>query len=403
MKGPLSVAMIVKDEAALLSECLESVRAIAGEICVVDTGSRDGTLDIARKFGAKTGAFAWCNDFAAARNASLGLCTGDWILVIDADERLTPLDCTKIQSSTAGPRDCCYRIMTRNYTNEVSVSEFHACVHGEPAARGFAGWFPSWKIRLFPNHAGACYRGKVHELVRHSLEEKGIRVLSSDAVIHHYPLLRDPERLREKQRRYLELGQEKLRGCPSDANAHAELGRQYAEMGDYGHAAGAYREAVRIEPENAEYLKELGSVLYLAGRADAARQALRLALDRAPDLIEAWRNLGVIHAGKEEWEGAAACFSKALALDAGWGDGYRYLSVALDGLGQLREAADAAWRAVAANPRCEQAVALYVAQMLRLDLRGEARRRIENLARSAGNAPPLARAIETLADSGEPR
>ncbi len=78
--------MIVKDEARALGRCLGSVHGWVSEMIVVDTGSTDATLDIARSYGATVGHFPWCDDFSAARNAALDLATREWILVLDGDE-----------------------------------------------------------------------------------------------------------------------------------------------------------------------------------------------------------------------------------------------------------------------------------------------------------------------------
>lgn len=82
----LSLTMIVKNEEEHLARCLESVRGIADELIVVDTGSRDRTVEIARAHGARVEHFAWCDDFAAARNVALQHATGVWCLHLDADE-----------------------------------------------------------------------------------------------------------------------------------------------------------------------------------------------------------------------------------------------------------------------------------------------------------------------------
>ena len=88
-KPRLSVCMIVKNEERFLGQCLASVKDIADELIVIDTGSTDRTIEIAREHGAQVGYFEWCNDFAAARNASIAAATGDWILFLDADEELS--------------------------------------------------------------------------------------------------------------------------------------------------------------------------------------------------------------------------------------------------------------------------------------------------------------------------
>ncbi|HEY9648116.1 MAG TPA: glycosyltransferase [Chroococcidiopsis sp.] len=84
----ISLCMIVKNESAHLSRCLASVQPFVDEMIVVDTGSEDDTVAIARRFGATVSQFDWCDDFSAARNYSLAQATGEWILVVDADEEL---------------------------------------------------------------------------------------------------------------------------------------------------------------------------------------------------------------------------------------------------------------------------------------------------------------------------
>ena len=86
----LSLCMIVKNEATRLPQCLRSVQAVVDEMIVLDTGSTDETPAIARQFGAKVFESTWQQDFAAARNEALAQVTGDWVLVLDADETLTP-------------------------------------------------------------------------------------------------------------------------------------------------------------------------------------------------------------------------------------------------------------------------------------------------------------------------
>src|ERR1043165_7712525 len=92
----LSLALIVKNEARCLARCLESVRGILDEIVVVDTGSTDDTASIAKRYGAKISNFAWKDDFSIARNFALEQATGDWILVLDADENASPALCQEI-------------------------------------------------------------------------------------------------------------------------------------------------------------------------------------------------------------------------------------------------------------------------------------------------------------------
>ena len=93
----LSLCMIVKDEGKFLEGCLESVKNFVDEIVIVDTGSTDNTIQIAEKFGAKVVKHNWDNSFSEARNVSLKHATKDWILVLDADERISEKDLAKIK------------------------------------------------------------------------------------------------------------------------------------------------------------------------------------------------------------------------------------------------------------------------------------------------------------------
>lgn len=84
----LSACLIVKDEIDMLEPCLQSLKGIVDEVIVVDTGSTDGTIELIQKYDVKLHHFEWVNDFAAARNFSISHATGDYVLIIDADERL---------------------------------------------------------------------------------------------------------------------------------------------------------------------------------------------------------------------------------------------------------------------------------------------------------------------------
>jgi tetratricopeptide (TPR) repeat protein len=256
-----------------------------------------------------------CEDFSAARNESLRLCEQDWIFVLDADERVAPDDMAKLKRLAQGPQDRCYRLVTRNYTNNRDLAEFTACAPNDPYARGFAGWFPSAKVRLFPNHPEAKFTGVVHELVEESLEKLGIRPHEADVPIHHYGQVRGEAEIREKQAKYLKLGHDKIRENPTNAKGFIELGKQYAEVHDHTNAAGAYREALKLEPQNVEALHQLGGMLFMLKRPDEAVKSLNLAVRLDPRSVAAWRNLGVVHADAKRWPDALECFEKAFELD----------------------------------------------------------------------------------------
>jgi hypothetical protein len=163
----LSLCLIVRDEAARLPACLASVRPLRAEIVVVDTGSADDTPDIARAAGARVAELPWPGDFAAARNASLALATGRWVLVLDADETLPAASVEAVRKIVAGPAD-------------------HACslVQRSSLAAG-AGHVVVRIVRLFPRHPGVRFERPVHEQVNTSLERSGIRIVDTEVVLDH--------------------------------------------------------------------------------------------------------------------------------------------------------------------------------------------------------------------------
>lgn len=369
MAARMSIAMIVRDEADHLAGCLDSVAPLGAELVVVDTGSVDGTPEIARARGARVSAFAWRDDFAAARNAALAACAAPWIFVLDADERIAPEDLPALKALAAAAPDRAWQLTTRNYTDNPATGEFTPSPPGCPHARGFAGWFPSVKARLFPNRPDIRFEGAVHEVVQPSLLRAGLPIASAPVPIHHYGLRRAPERLAAKRQLYLRLGEAKVAARPEDAMAHAELGRQRLELDDLAGALRAFREAVRLAPDRGEFLLDLGSALLLAGHTAPAAQALAMATRQTPDLVDAWRNLGILHAGAGEWPGALRCFREAARLAPDHGESRRHLAIALERTGDLRAALREAEAALALQPADAQTRALVDAQRAALGVK----------------------------------
>ncbi len=96
-RAAVSLTMIVKNEEANLATCLESVRGLFDEIVVLDTGSKDRTVEIARSFGARVFDFVWVDDFGAARNAALARATGDYAFWLDADDLIEASERVKLE------------------------------------------------------------------------------------------------------------------------------------------------------------------------------------------------------------------------------------------------------------------------------------------------------------------
>jgi hypothetical protein len=107
----LSGTLIVRDEARVLGECLASIRDVVDEIVVVDTGSVDDSVEIARRYGARVIFHTWSDDFAEARNVALDAAVGEWILYIDADERLSGTDRASVERLLGGVTEVAFRVL----------------------------------------------------------------------------------------------------------------------------------------------------------------------------------------------------------------------------------------------------------------------------------------------------
>jgi len=126
----LSICIIAKNEQNNIGACIQSIAPIADEIVLVDTGSTDNTILTAKGLGANIFPFPFSGDLAEARNFSIEKARNDWVLIVDADERVAKEDYNVIRSLIETDDVDGYRIIVRNYTYESSVE----------------GWLPNDKI-----------------------------------------------------------------------------------------------------------------------------------------------------------------------------------------------------------------------------------------------------------------
>lgn len=243
----LSVCLIVKDEEDYLPGCLASVQD-ADELIVVDTGSTDGTVEIAESFGAKVFTFEWQDDFATARNFAKAQATGEWIYSIDADHlNQTPFD--EIWAEIA-------RIDADHRVASITIDGHHK-----------AAW-------LFKNLPSLRWEGRVHE------------VLSQVATVDTD--VRQTTRPREEShtKRNLRI----LQKSPDSARTRFYLGREYFELGDYAKAVSwlrRYLDRPAFPAEEAEAWLTLAKAEWNLHQGEAARAACLQAIGANPDFTEA--------------------------------------------------------------------------------------------------------------------
>lgn len=303
----LSVILIVKDESAVLSQCLESVVGIADEIVVCDTGSTDDTAAIARRHGARVASIPWENDFAKARNASIALATGDWLLHMDADEVLDPADAPALRAIVDHDTESdAVEVILANYCNDPRAWRWVAVPPGSPMARGYAGYLPVGLLRLFRNHRGIEYREAVHENITASVLERGGRILHSNIVIHHYGYEVTPERRLEKARFYYTLAQDKAKSNPGDAKSLHDLAEQALACGEAEVAESACRRILAVDPLHLAAATTLANICLNRGDLDEAHRLLSSLESGGHSLPHVQTALGAIAVRRGAWEEAEA-------------------------------------------------------------------------------------------------
>ena len=313
-KKRISLCMIVKDEAEQLAGALASVAAVVDEMIVVDTGSTDGTQAVARGLGAKVSELEWPDDFSAARNTALAEATGDWVLILDADERIAERDHPIIRAAANSLGERAYRFTQLSYTNNSALVDWRACEEDRGEGEGFSGYVEASQVRLFPNRPQLRYAGPVHETLVPACEAMQLSVVELDVAVHHYGRARSAAHLRNKAQRYLELGRRKLAES-GDLEGAYELGTQLLELHLNREAKEVFERILARSPKQAKSRNMLGVACTALGELDLAARELSTVVHANPGFVDAWNNLGVAQARGGNLRAACDSLGKAVALD----------------------------------------------------------------------------------------
>ncbi len=250
----LSVAIIAKNEEAMIRNCLESVKD-ADEIIVVDTGSEDGTTKIAREYTKKIRSNLWEEDFSKARNFACSLCSGEWVLSIDADEQLEDGGIDEIKR-LVGSVGYAYRLQLE-YSDKTSIG-----------------------IKLIRNKAGIYWVGKVHNDLNIEVKEVlPVKIYCSDSPAHR----NDPDRT-------LRILKKDFYDTLSNKRNLYYLAREYATRHNFEDALDLFK---RYFEEGDDRFLRADACLYIAKLYRVADMRLARAwADKAthtlPEFREAW-------------------------------------------------------------------------------------------------------------------
>lgn len=327
----LTLSMIVKNEEANLPRVLSTISTICDEIIVVDTGSVDKTVEIARSFGADVRFMEWENDFAKARNLSIKDAKSDWILWLDGDDFVPEESLPYIKELVQREGDCVYAFTVKNERPDGTGTEF-------------------LQARLFPNHKGLLFERPVHEQVMLSALRKGLAMVPSKAFVEHHGYA-DPEEMKVKAERNVKILEANLEQYGNDPVTFVEIGDSYSIMEDRDLADTWYRKTVELPNAETQF----------------------------PDVVsQAWMGLGNSANIQKRYTEAERCFSKVVELCPGRIDLFYNLAVTYERQGDLDKAVKVLERIftteatkVKVGVDIRQARIRGAMKMMRLLLRGE--------------------------------
>jgi glycosyltransferase involved in cell wall biosynthesis len=226
----ISLCMIARDEERVLGDCLQSARPYVDEIILVDTGSVDRTVEIAKEHGARVFHFPWCDDFSAARNASIRYATEDWIFWMDADDTL--------------PAQCGAKLKPLVELAEEATTGFLMQVHIPPAP-GEEGFTIVDHLKLFRNLPGLRFEGRIHEQILEPLYRLGGKAERTDLYVVHSGYEYPPAGQTKKRARDILLLQKDLEERPGHPFVLFNIGMTAHHLKEWDKAVDALEECLR--------------------------------------------------------------------------------------------------------------------------------------------------------------
>ncbi|MBP1907229.1 glycosyltransferase involved in cell wall biosynthesis [Paenibacillus turicensis] len=290
----ISLCMIVKNEEDVLERCLSSVKDKVNEIIIIDTGSIDDTVEIARKFTDKIFDFKWIDDFSAARNESIKYATSDYILVMDADEYLD----NEADLNTDLIQDCDYY-----YSNVKNL------LSGEQA-------FTHSTVRIFRNNFNFKYENRLHEHISLDNGEIDYKVGKSKCIIYHTGYSQKRMNEKDKHNRNLKLMLKEVKENPTAFNLF-NMGKTYLLVSDYANAAEYLQRAYPLSLNRVyfpELLMRLAQSLFEIGNQNEAISVLKGGTVLFPEETEMRFTQGLLYKRVFNYKDSELCFLKCLEL-----------------------------------------------------------------------------------------
>lgn len=212
----LSCCIIAKNEAHRLTSLLKSLSPVCEQIVVVDTGSEDNTIQVAKDMGAEVSFFPWNDSFSCARNKSLKEARNPWVLYVDADDQISENSLRSIAELKKNLPEKAFAFVIQSTQD------------------GITG-ISSAQIRMFPNVEGLEFKYRVHEQIRPALMKKGIPIIFKEINIIHTGYT-DQNAVTAKQERNIKLLEKDLMDYPDDGFLHYMAGMAWLDLKKYASA-----------------------------------------------------------------------------------------------------------------------------------------------------------------------
>lgn len=319
----VALCMIVKNETEFLADCLDPLASRCEQIVIVDTGSTDGTVDLARRYATTLLERPFEDDFAAVRNHALDKVGTDWVLFLDADERLgaAELDLLRALLPTLGADVGGVRMLRYSFLRT-------------------GGFFAGNELKVFRARHGIRYRRRVLETVVPSLEEAGLREVSAPVILDHFGHCR-PRAVRDaKLLHYLRMIDRQLEESGPDPILDAYASLMLRSLGRFSEALGRSDRSVVLGAERAQVWLIRGDMLRCLGRDDDSLAAYDTGLRLAPWSPHLWNMRGVVALETGDDEAAVAAFQRALTLQPRLPHVHINLGLAEQSRGAWRRAAE---------------------------------------------------------------
>jgi len=334
--------MIVKDAESTLAQCLESVRGVMDEMVIGDTGSIDSSCEVARCYGARVIPVPWENEFARARNRALEAVQSEWVLVLDADEVLdadarNAIPALLERSSVDG-----YLVPIWNYVPTRHEHLWDRPAKPNPGKLEAAAKYPAYtdheNVRLFRRLPEIRFVGRVHETVGSTILETGRKLGRASFIIHHFGFVVEAETRARKNHIYRELGREKIRDMPDNAQAHLELGLvEFDNFNNDAEAAKLFARACELNPRLTVAWLFAGLVRVRLGQY---REALACLKHAEGDLTKAGlvgETQGDAYYNLGDFKSAQRCYRRAVECPEGLNSVRSKLGLTQVRLGHTRE------------------------------------------------------------------